>query len=109
MSIRKIWCGQFKEIRSSALNLKHGSATVHKRVEEQLRQHIDVERLTSLFRELDERFNGYERRVVLAWLQERVRLSPESLAMGLLKTLGIKSQYDYQEEGRKVLTPSRKP
>ena len=41
--------------------------------DDQLRRHIDIERLTCLFRDLDEQFNGYERQVILAWLQDRVR------------------------------------
>jgi hypothetical protein len=48
--------------------------------DDQLRRHIDIERLTCLFRDLDEQFNGYERHVILAWLQDRVRTSPDSLA-----------------------------
>lgn len=73
--------------------------------EEQLRKFIDVDRLTCLFRDLEEQFNGYERRIILAWLQDRVRLQPETLAMGLLKVLGIKSQYDYQVENRRSYRP----
>lgn len=59
--------------------------------EEQIRKHLDLSKLTSLFRRLDEDFNGYERRVVHAFLQDRINGSKTYLAMGVLEILGIES------------------
>lgn len=72
-----------------------------KDAEDQLRKHIRVDKLTALFRQLDEEFNGYERRVIHAYLSDRVRGSRESLAMGLLETLGIRSQAAYHAENQR--------
>ena len=59
--------------------------------EEQIRKHIDLEKITALFARLDEDFNGYERRVIQAYLQDRNNGSRCTLAMGVLNMLGIES------------------
>lgn len=68
--------------------------------EEQIRKHIRVERLAHLFRQLDEEFNGYERRVIHAYLLESTRCTRQYLAMGVLKALGIKSAAERHTENQ---------
>lgn len=61
-----------------------------------LHKHIRVDRMTELFRVLSEECNGYERRVILGYLQDVTRHSKERLPMGLLRKLGIESAGDRQ-------------
>jgi hypothetical protein len=68
-----------------------GELNVGLSAEEQARKYLDLDNLTALFRRLDEDFNGYERRVIQAYLQDRNNGNGCVLAMGLLDLLGIES------------------